>query len=42
MWRRMLLGVVVIRGLMERHGVTPLVYHDRRQLEASAIPAWSR
>jgi glyoxylase-like metal-dependent hydrolase (beta-lactamase superfamily II) len=31
-----------LRGLMEQHGVTPLVSHDRRQLEASGIPAWSR
>jgi hypothetical protein len=31
-----------LRRLMVRHGVTPLVSHDRRQLEASGIPAWSR
>jgi glyoxylase-like metal-dependent hydrolase (beta-lactamase superfamily II) len=31
-----------LRGLMEQHGVTPLVSHDLRQLEASRIPAWSR
>jgi glyoxylase-like metal-dependent hydrolase (beta-lactamase superfamily II) len=31
-----------LRALMEQHGVAPLVSHDRRQLEASGIPAWSR
>ena len=30
-----------LRGLMDQHGATPLVSHDRRQLEASGIPAWS-